>query len=62
MNVKTAKLVAIVTGILAVLLAVITPLLPVQQDAASVTWPQNSTLDSVSAPLVTYQPDRKSVV
>ncbi|MFC4606105.1 arabinosyltransferase domain-containing protein [Rhodococcus kronopolitis] len=37
-------------------LAVLTPLLPVTQEAATVSWPQNGTLTSVEAPLVSYEP------
>lgn len=54
-DLKSARLIAIVTGILGVLLAIATPLLPVQQDAASLVWPQ-STFGSVNAPLVSYSP------
>nr|WP_245717821.1 arabinosyltransferase domain-containing protein [Nocardia miyunensis] len=40
---------------LAVLLAVITPLLPVRQDRATLDWPQPQSVD-VNAPLVSYTP------
>ncbi|MFF0816236.1 arabinosyltransferase domain-containing protein [Rhodococcus sp. NPDC003318] len=53
---RTARLIAVVTGLLGFLLAVATPLLPVAQQAASVSWPQNGTLAGVEAPLVTYEP------
>lgn len=52
----SAGVVAVVAGIIAVLAAVLTPLLPVTQDQASISWPQNGTLNSVEAPLVSYAP------
>ncbi|OZC57949.1 arabinosyltransferase [Rhodococcus sp. 06-470-2] len=54
-NPKTARLVAIVTGIIGAVLAIATPLLPVQQDVATLSWPQSS-FGSVNAPLVSYSP------
>ncbi len=44
------------SGVIAVLAAVLTPLLPVTQDSASISWPQNGTVNSVEAPLVSYAP------
>ncbi|WP_037187485.1 arabinosyltransferase domain-containing protein [Rhodococcus sp. UNC23MFCrub1.1] len=52
----TTRIVAIVTGLLGTLLAILTPLLPVEQDAASVTWPQDGSFTSVETPLVSYNP------
>ncbi|OAK52003.1 arabinosyltransferase domain-containing protein [Rhodococcoides kyotonense] len=52
----SAGLVAVVSGVIAVLAAIVTPLLPVTQDSASISWPQNGTLNSVEAPLVSYSP------
>ncbi|MGF6881633.1 arabinosyltransferase C [Nocardia sp. GAS34] len=49
------RLVALVSGVLATLLAVITPLLPVRQDRAALDWPQQQSA-SVTAPLVSYVP------
>ncbi|AQA02877.1 arabinosyltransferase [Mycobacterium sp. MS1601] len=51
---RTAKLVAVVTGLLGTLLAVATPFLPVNQTTAQLNWPQNGQLDSVTAPLIGY--------
>jgi arabinosyltransferase C len=54
-NIATARLIAIVTGIIGAVLAIATPLLPVQQDVATLSWPQSS-FGSVNAPLVSYSP------
>ncbi|MDV8056643.1 MULTISPECIES: arabinosyltransferase domain-containing protein [unclassified Rhodococcus (in: high G+C Gram-positive bacteria)] len=54
-NFATARLIAIVTGIIGAVLAIVTPLLPVQQDVATLSWPQSS-FGSVNAPLVSYSP------
>ncbi len=52
----SAGVVAVVAGVIAVLAAILTPLLPVTQDSASISWPQNVTLASVEAPLISYTP------
>ncbi|WP_308163019.1 arabinosyltransferase domain-containing protein [Nocardia alni] len=51
------RLVALVSGVLATLLAVITPLLPVRQDRTTLDWPQPQSVQ-VNAPLVSYVPLR----
>jgi arabinosyltransferase C len=53
-NHRTARLVAIVAGLLGALLAMATPLLPVTQTTAQLNWPQNGVLQSVDAPLIGY--------
>ncbi|MFE3289585.1 arabinosyltransferase domain-containing protein [Rhodococcus sp. NPDC059234] len=53
---RTARLIAIVAGLLGTVLAVLAPLLPVAQQTASVSWPQNGSLTSVDAPLISYEP------
>ncbi|QHE66985.1 putative arabinosyltransferase A [Rhodococcus sp. WAY2] len=55
-SIRTSRLIAIVTGLLGFVLALAIPLLPVEQDAASIDWPQNGVLGSVDAPLVSYAP------
>lgn len=55
-SVRTAQLIAVVTGLLGFVLALAIPFLPVKQEAATVQWPQNDSLSSVEAPLVTYTP------
>ncbi|WP_433665253.1 arabinosyltransferase domain-containing protein [Nocardia sp. CA-128927] len=47
---------AIVSGILAILTAVSIPFLPVRQDQSSVAWPQAAAVTSVTSPLITYAP------
>ncbi|MGV9674514.1 arabinosyltransferase domain-containing protein [Nocardia sp. NPDC003482] len=49
------RLIALVSGVLGILLAVLTPLLPVRQDRASLDWPQPGAVN-VDAPLVSYVP------
>ena len=53
-NYRTARLVAVVAGLLGTALAVLTPLLPVTQTTAQLSWPQNGVLNSVTAPLISY--------
>ncbi|MGK2318077.1 arabinosyltransferase domain-containing protein [Gordonia rhizosphera NBRC 16068] len=53
---RIVKIVAVVTGLLGVLLAVLTPLLPVNQTTAELNWPQGDGVSSVAAPLVSYVP------
>lgn len=53
-NHRTARLVAIVAGLLGALLAIATPFLPVTQTTAQLNWPQNGVLQSVDAPLIGY--------
>ncbi len=49
---------AIITGLIAIAAALSLPFLPVDQDQASVSWPQTSDMTSVTAPLVSYAPLR----
>jgi arabinosyltransferase C len=51
---RVARLVATVAGLLGALLAVVTPVLPVNQTTAQLNWPQNGTFESVEAPLIGY--------
>ncbi|MGB2919606.1 MAG: arabinosyltransferase domain-containing protein [Mycobacterium sp.] len=53
-NHRTARLIAIVAGLLGTMLAIATPLLPVNQTTAELNWPQNDVLSSVDAPLIGY--------
>jgi arabinosyltransferase C len=53
-NHRITRLVATVAGLLGAILAIATPLLPVNQTTAQLNWPQNGTFDSVAAPLIGY--------
>ncbi|MFQ6394822.1 arabinosyltransferase domain-containing protein [Nocardia sp. KC 131] len=53
------RLIALVSGLLGFALALLTPLLPVRQDQATLDWPQAGS-SSVEAPLVSYVPQRLS--
>ncbi|BBZ30870.1 arabinosyltransferase A [Mycolicibacterium madagascariense] len=53
---RTARLIAIVAGLLGAALAIATPFLPVTQTTAQLNWPQNGLLQSVDAPLIGYVP------
>lgn len=56
LTIRRAKIVAIVTGLAGLILAVATPLMPVKQTTAQISWPQQNTVTSVSAPLISYVP------
>ncbi|TQF75231.1 arabinosyltransferase [Rhodococcus spelaei] len=53
---RTARLIAIVTGLLGFVFAVATPFLPVNQTSAALNWPQAGVIGSVDAPLVSQVP------
>ncbi|MCB9439300.1 MAG: arabinosyltransferase [Mycolicibacterium sp.] len=53
---RTARIIAVVAGLLGTLLALATPLLPVNQTTATLNWPQHGELNSVTAPLISYVP------
>ncbi|MFE6863676.1 arabinosyltransferase domain-containing protein [Nocardia sp. NPDC057668] len=49
------RLIAVVSGLLGFLLAVLTPILPVKQDRPTLNWPQGDAVN-IEAPLVSYTP------
>lgn len=53
-----ARIVAIVASILGIILCGSVPFLPIEQDTATVNWPQAGSTTSVEAPLVSYTPLR----
>ncbi|MGV9674513.1 arabinosyltransferase domain-containing protein [Nocardia sp. NPDC003482] len=53
---RTARLIALVAGLLGALCALATPFLPVQQTTAEVNWPQGGTIGNVEAPLMAQVP------
>ncbi|AVL99284.1 arabinosyltransferase [Gordonia iterans] len=57
---RVTKLVAAIAGLLGVLLAVATPLLPVQQRSTTLQWPQHGAIGNVTAPLVSFVPTSMS--
>ncbi|OMC42045.1 arabinosyltransferase domain-containing protein [Mycobacterium sp. IS-1264] len=53
-NHRIARIVAVVAGLLGAVLAIATPVLPVNQTTAQLNWPQNGAFESVEAPLIGY--------
>ncbi|MGV7637418.1 hypothetical protein PJI23_33895, partial [Mycobacterium kansasii] len=60
-TVRTTARTAALTGVLGVLFALLTPFMPVQQSTAALDWPQRGSLEAVTAPLLSYVPDRVDV-
>jgi arabinosyltransferase B len=56
MRAGVTRWVAIVAGLIGFVLSVATPLLPVVQTTATLNWPQNGQLNSVTAPLISLTP------
>ncbi len=55
-DVKVARWVATIAGLIGFVLSVATPLLPVVQTTATLNWPQNGQLNDVTAPLISQVP------
>ncbi|MFH5230348.1 arabinosyltransferase domain-containing protein [Antrihabitans spumae] len=55
-NFRTARLIALVTGLLGALFALATPFLPVTQTTAVLNWPQDGVIGNVDAPLMAQVP------
>ncbi|MCW2688288.1 MAG: cell wall arabinan synthesis protein [Mycobacterium sp.] len=55
-DLKVARWVATVAGLIGFLLSILTPLLPVEQTTATLNWPQNGRLTNVTAPLISQVP------
>ncbi|AWT27323.1 putative arabinosyltransferase C [Corynebacterium provencense] len=60
-NPSRLKLTAIVSGLLGMLMFCLLPVLPVQQDQTSYSWPQGGDLRSVTSPLMAYQPEKLDI-
>jgi arabinosyltransferase B len=60
-DVKTARWVAMIAGLIGAVLSVLTPLMPVVQTTATLNWPQHGQLNDVTAPLITLSPVDVSV-
>ena len=50
------RLVATISALVSIVLAVSIPFLPVRQTTASLSWPQDGTTTGITAPLVSYAP------
>ncbi len=57
-DVRITRWVAIVAGLIGFVLSVATPLLPVVQTTANLSWPQGGALNNVTAPLISQAPVR----
>lgn len=57
-SVARLKALAIITGVLGFILFCLTPVLPVKQEHSEFTWPQGNDLTSVTAPLISYMPEK----
>ncbi|MGY4647623.1 arabinosyltransferase domain-containing protein [Mycobacterium sp. URHB0021] len=55
-DVKAVRWVATIAGLIGFVLSVATPLLPVVQTTATLNWPQDGQLNSVTAPLISQVP------
>ncbi len=55
-QVQTTRWVATIAGLIGFVLSVATPLLPVVQTTATLNWPQDGQVDSVTAPLISQAP------
>ena len=51
-----ARVVAVIAGIVGVLAAILSPILPVDYTKAEVSWPQNGSVANVAAPTVSFVP------
>ena len=59
--VKKVQTTAAVAGLIAFVLLLLTPFLPVKQTESSVSWPQNGTVGSINAPLISLAPQELDV-
>ncbi|WP_418601933.1 arabinosyltransferase domain-containing protein [Mycolicibacterium sp. SCSIO 43805] len=55
-DVSVARWVAMIAGLLGFVMAVATPLLPVTQTTATLSWPQQGQVGNVTAPLISQAP------
>jgi arabinosyltransferase B len=55
-DLRGTRWVATIAGLIGFVLSVATPLLPVVQTTATLNWPQNGQLNSVTAPLISLTP------
>lgn len=57
-SMNALKRLALVSGLIGLLAFLSLPFMPVNQVQSSFTWPQNHTLGSINAPLVSYAPEQ----
>jgi len=55
-DIKVARWVAMIAGLIGFVLSVATPLLPVVQTTATLNWPQAGQMNNVTAPLISLTP------
>lgn len=55
-GVDRLKRIAVISGLAGLILFLLTPFLPVNQEQSSFSWPQDNDLTSVNAPLMAYHP------
>ena len=55
-DVRIARWVATIAGLIGFVLSVATPLLPVVQTTATLNWPQAGQLNNVTSPLISLTP------
>ena len=60
-DVRVARWVATIAGLIGFVLSVATPLLPVVQTTATLNWPQSGQLNDVTAPLISQVPVNMTV-
>ncbi|HEY9303474.1 MAG TPA: arabinosyltransferase domain-containing protein [Mycobacterium sp.] len=60
-DVRVARWVATIAGLVGFVLSVATPLLPVVQTTATLNWPQQGQMNNVTAPLISQTPVRMTV-
>ena len=49
-RIRIAKIVAVVAGLIGIVIALLTPFLPVNYTKTELTWPQQNSVGSVAAP------------
>ena len=55
-DVKVARWVATIAGLIGFVLSIATPLLPVEQTTATLNWPQQGEVSNVTSPLISQAP------
>ncbi|MGB8503642.1 arabinosyltransferase domain-containing protein, partial [Mycobacterium sp.] len=61
-DVKVARWVATIAGLIGFVLSIATPLLPVEQTTATLNWPQQGQVSNVTSPLISQAPVSMKVI